>query len=376
MKEGRKPEYIGLYNKNLILEILIKIGPKSRAELARISKLTKTAISEIVDELIEKNILVEIGKVETLRGRRPTKLAINPELKVLAIDLSGLEGRAGVINANGKIEEDRYHSIENKEDLFELIDPLLKKYKNNIVAISLSVPGIINKQSGEVILSVSLNWKNFKLKEFLKKRYPDYPIYVEKDTNSGLLSELWFGEGKNFNILFYLLFEKGIGLGIYYKGNIIEGFNNIEGEIGHTMVSKNVEEGCWCGNKGCLETIASIPKIQERILDFGSLEKALSSYIQDNKNPALQEIFEFLGISLANTIHILAPEAICISGNRGMTKDLLNLFAYILKDEVNKYIFEYLKDKIYFYTSPLGNDGLLIGAGILGFINYFRELVK
>lgn len=376
MREGRKPEYIGLYNKNLILEILIKIGPKSRAELARISKLTKTAISEIVDELIEKNVLVEIGKVETSRGRRPTKLTINPELKVLAIDLSGLEGRAGVVNSNGKIEEDRYYPIENKEDLFELIDPLLKKYKNNIIAISLSVPGIINKQNGEVILSVSLNWKDFKLKEFLKEKYPNYPIYIEKDTNSGLLSELWFGEGKNFNILFYLLFEKGIGLGIYYKGNIIEGFNNIEGEIGHTIVSKEIGGKCWCGNKGCLESVASIPKIQEKILDLESLEKALTNYIQDNKNPALQEIFEFLGISLANTIHILAPEAICISGNRGMTKDLLNLFTHILKDEVDKYVFEYLKDKIYFYTSPLGNDGLLIGAGILGFINYFRELLK
>ncbi|ACK42952.1 MULTISPECIES: ROK family transcriptional regulator [Dictyoglomus] len=376
MREGRKPEYIGLYNKNLVLEILIKIGPKSRAELARISKLTKTAISEIVDELIEKNILIEVGKVETSRGRRPTKLTINPELKVLAIDLSGLEGRVGVVNANGKIEEDRYHPIEKKEDLFQLIDPLLIKYKNNVVAISLSVPGIIDKYNGEVILSVGLNWKNFKLKEFLKEKYPNYPIYMEKDTNSGLLSELWFGEGKNFNILFYLLFEKGIGLGIYYKGNIIEGFNNIEGEIGHTIVSKEIGEKCWCGNKGCLESIASIPKIQEKILDLGSLEKALINYIQDNKNSVLQEIFEFLGISLANTIHILAPEAICISGNRGMTKDILNLFTKILKDKVDKYVFEYLKDKIYFYTSPLGNDGLLIGAGILGFINYFRELLK
>jgi glucokinase len=376
MREGRKPEYIGLYNKNLVLEILIKIGPKSRAELARISKLTKTAISEIVDELIEKNILIEVGKVETSRGRRPTKLTINPELKVLAIDLSGLEGRVGVVNANGKIEEDRYHPIEKKDDLFQLIDPLLIKYKNNVVAISLSVPGIIDKYNGEVILSVGLNWKNFKLKEFLKEKYPNYPIYMEKDTNSGLLSELWFGEGKNFNILFYLLFEKGIGLGIYYKGNIIEGFNNIEGEIGHTIVSKEIGEKCWCGNKGCLESIASIPKIQEKILDLGSLEKALINYIQDNKNSVLQEIFEFLGISLANTIHILAPEAICISGNRGMTKDILNLFTKILKDKVDKYVFEYLKDKIYFYTSPLGNDGLLIGAGILGFINYFRELLK
>ncbi|MGB9787492.1 MAG: ROK family protein [Dictyoglomus turgidum] len=376
MREGRKPEYIGLYNKNLVLEILIKIGPKSRAELARISKLTKTAISEIVDELIEKNILIEVGKVETSRGRRPTKLTINPELKVLAIDLSGLEGRVGVVNSNGKIEEDRYHPIEKKEDLFQLIDPLLIKYKNNVVAISLSVPGIIDKYNGEVILSVGLNWKNFKLKEFLKEKYPNYPIYMEKDTNSGLLSELWFGEGKNFNILFYLLFEKGIGLGIYYKGNIIEGFNNIEGEIGHTIVSKEIGEKCWCGNKGCLESIASIPKIQEKILDLGSLEKALINYIQDNKNSVLQEIFEFLGISLANTIHILAPEAICISGNRGMTKDILNLFTKILKDKVDKYVFEYLKDKIYFYTSPLGNDGLLIGAGILGFINYFRELLK
>ncbi|MEN3012982.1 ROK family transcriptional regulator [Dictyoglomus thermophilum] len=375
MREGRKPEYIGLYNKNLVLEILIKTGPKSRAELARISKLTKTAISEIVDELIEKNILVEIGKVETSRGRRPTKLTINPDLKVLAIDLSGLEGRSGIVDASGKVEEDFYYPIKRKEDLFELIDPLLKKYKN-IIAISISVPGIINKYNGEVILSVGLNWRNFLLKEFLKERYPNLPIYIEKDTNSGLLSELWFGEGKKFNILFYLLFEKGIGLGIYYNGNIIEGFDNIEGEIGHTIVNGDIAEICWCGNKGCLETIASFPKIQEKFSDFKFLEESLKSYNQGDKDPFLEEIFRYLGISLANAVHIIAPEAICVAGNRGMTRNILNLFTEILKKEVDKYIFEYLKDKIYFYASPLGNDGLLIGAGILGFTNYFRELVK
>ncbi len=376
MKEGRKPEYIGTYNKNLILEILIKTGPKSRAELARISKLTKTAISEIVDELMEKNILLEVGKVETLRGRRPTKLTINPNLKVLAIDLSGLEGRAGIVNAYGRIEEDVYFPIKKEEDLFSLIDPLYEKYRDKVIAISLSVPGIIDKNTGNVILSVGLNWKNFNLKEFLKEKYKSIPISIEKDTNAGLFSELWFGEGKKFNTLFYLLLEKGIGLGIYHKGEMIEGFNSIEGEIGHTIISKGEGERCWCGNIGCLETWASIPKVREKLDKKDSMENILRDFMGKKDNEVLKVAFEYLGISLANAIHLLAPEAVCISGNREMNKEALSLLSDILKEEVNKYLFEYLRNKIYFYSSPLGNDGLLIGAGISGFINYFKGCLK
>lgn len=376
MREGRKPEYIGAYNKNLVLEILIKTGPKSRAELARISKLTKTAISEIVDELIKRKILVEIGKVETSRGRRPTKLTINPNLKVLAIDLSGLEGRAGVLNAFGEIEEDFYLPIKDFNDIFKLIDPLFKKYEENIISISLSVPGIIDKNTGEVILSVSLNWKKFKLREFLAERYKDIPISIEKDTNAGLLSEIWFGEGKKFNTLFYLLLEKGIGLGIYHKGEILEGFSGIEGEIGHNIIVEKINEKCWCGNIGCLEMVSSIPKIIKNLdlKDSSSIEGILKDFMVKNDNEILKTAFNYLGIGLTNAIHLLAPEAVCISGNRGITKSVLGLLSELIKKEVNKYLFDHLKDKIYFYPSPLGNDGLLIGAGVLGFINYFRNL--
>lgn len=375
MREGRKPEYIGNYNKNLILEILIKTGPKSRAELARISKLTKTAISEIVDELIKRKVLIEIGKVETSRGRRPTKLTINPDLKVLAVDLSGLEGRAGIVNAYGEIEEDFYLSVKNYNDIFNLIDPLFEKHNRNIISISLSVPGIIDKNSGEVILSVGLNWRNFCLTSFLAERYKEIPISIEKDTNAGLLSEIWFGEGKKFNTLFYLLLEKGIGLGIYHKGEILEGFSGIEGEIGHTIISKDNNETCWCGNTGCLETIASIPKMLEKTgYSPNYIEYMLRNFVENKSDKILEAVFDHLGISLANAIHILAPEAVCISGNRGITKDALKLLSDLIKKEANKYLFEHLKDKIYFYPSPLGNNGLLIGAGVLGFINYFKNI--
>jgi glucokinase len=372
MKKGRTPEYIGTYNKNLILEILMRTGPKSRAELARISNLTKTAISEIVDDLLKKKIIIEVGKVETERGRRPTKLTINPDLKVLSVDLSGMEGRSAVFNAHGEIEESISYKIDAKEDLLKLIDPLYRKYEERIVAISLSVPGIIDRENGKVILSVSLNWENFEMVSFLEKYYKK-PIYIEKDTNVGLIAENWYGDADRYDTFFYLLLEKGIGLGIFYKGEILEGFQGIEGEIGHTTIKENGEK-CWCGNSGCLEIYASLSKIVKEFGYENNLENILKEFLDKRENEVLERTFNYLGISLANAIHLLAPEAVCISGNMFINQNILDMITKILKEKIEKHIFNNLRGKIFFYSSKLGRDSLLIGAGILGFLGYFKEI--
>ncbi len=369
MKERRTPKYVGSYNKNLILEVLIKQGPKSRAELSRITKLTKTAITEIIEELLSKNFIVELGRVNTLRGRRPIKLAISPDLLVLALDLSGVYIKGAVVNPRGNILKICSIKMKNIEDLLKLIQELYEPFKDKIIAISASIPGLLELSSGRVILSTSLNWKDVNLRETINKNFP-LPLYMQKDTNAGILAENWYGEGRNYRNFLYLLLSKGIGLGIYLNDRVLDGYDGIIGEIGHTIIEINGKD-CWCGKRGCLETVASIPIIIENYSKSSDINEIFKHAIRGEKIESLDKALKYLGISLSNIIQILPPQAVCISGN--LPLESLKYITEKIKDYILPNVFSQLRKKIVFYPSKLGENSLILGATVLGFMNYFNR---
>ncbi|MGB9856816.1 MAG: ROK family protein [Dictyoglomaceae bacterium] len=369
MRERRTPEHVGNYNKNLVLEVLMKQGPKSRAELSRITKLTKTAITEITEELLSKNFIVELGRVNTSRGRRPTKLSINPKLLVLALDLSGIYIKGAIVNPQGEILKSSSVKMKNIEDLLDLIEKLYESFKDKIVAISASVPGLLELSSGRVILSTSLNWKDVNLKEIINKNF-SLPFYMQKDTNAGILAENWYGEGRNYRNFYYLLLSKGIGLGVYLNDRVLDGYDGIIGEIGHTIVDIDGKE-CWCEKKGCLETVASIPVIIENYNKSSDIIEILNLAIKGKKIESLEKALKYLGISLANVIQIFPPQALCVSGN--IPKEGLRYITEKLKEYILPNIFPQLRSKITLYYSNLGENALILGAGVLGFINHFNR---
>lgn len=369
MRERRTPEHVGSYNKNLVFEVLMKQGPKSRAELSRITKLTKTAITEITEELFSKNFIVELGRVNTSRGRRPIKLSINPELLVLALDLSGIYIKGAIVNPQGKILEKNSAKMESIDDLLKLIEALYKPFKDKIIAISASVPGLLELSSGKVTLSTSLNWRDVNLREIINKNFP-LPFYMQKDTNSGMLAENWYGEGRNYKNFYYLLLSKGIGLGIYLNDRVLDGYDGIIGEIGHTIVDIDGVE-CWCGKKGCLEKVASIPTIIENYEKSSDINEILNLAIKGEKIESLEKALKYLGISLANIIQIFPPQALCVSGN--ISKEGLKYITERLKEYTIPNIFPQLRSKLIIYYSNLGENALILGGGVLGFINYFNK---
>lgn len=369
MRERRTPKHVGSYNKNLVLEVLMKQGPKSRAELSRITKLTKTAITEIIEELLSKNFVVEIGRVNTLRGRRPIKISINPDLLVLALDLSGIYIKGAIVNPKGEILRTYSLKMKRIDDLIELIKELYESFKEKIIAISASIPGLLELSSGKVILSTSLNWKDVNLREVINKNFP-LPFYMQKDTNAGILAENWYGEGRNYRNFFYLLLSKGIGLGIYLNDRVLDGYDGIIGEIGHTIVEVN-GKNCWCEKNGCLETVSSIPVIIENYNKSSDINEIIKNAIKGEKIESLEKAIKYLGISLANIIQIFPPQAICISGN--LSLECLKYITEKLKDYIIPNIFSQLRSKIMIYPSNLGENSLILGAGVLGFINYFNR---
>jgi predicted NBD/HSP70 family sugar kinase len=212
----------------------------------------------------------------------------------------------------------------------------------NFAAVGVSVPGLIKRDTGEVIVSPNLGWNNLPVKVILEKEL-ELPIYVENDANAAAYSELWYGPLDEIKVktLLYILVVDGLGTGLIINGELHVGSQIGLGGFGHMSIEPNGEV-CSCGRKGCWETLASESatvaryhrlmsnkndSIANSMTDIISLanrgdEKALT---------ALQATAEYLGEGIASLAHGLSPEIIVIGGE---VSTAWNLIGEIIKGRV------------------------------------------
>ncbi|PNV79338.1 MAG: ROK family protein, partial [Dictyoglomus turgidum] len=174
----------------------------------------------------------------------------------------------------------------------------------------------------------------------------------------------------------------GIGSGIILNGKIWRGAHGIAGEFGHITV---LPDGplCGCGNRGCVEAISSgsgiekyarsvLPEHPESIIwkiCEGDLSKVTVRTIlqaAERNDPLALHIFNqagyYLGIALANYVHIIDPERIVIGGGVANVRDYI---ARPMKDEFYKRALSYIREKVSFAWAELGEDAGGIGAGLM-----------
>jgi glucokinase len=141
------------------------------------------------------------------------------------------------------------------EDLADAIHSLITQSQVKPVAIGIGAAGQISKNSGIVEFSPNLKWKNIPLQKLIEDKV-NLPVIVINDVRAITLGEWAFGAGRGFSDVVCLFVGTGIGGGIVSGGKLLEGASNTAGELGHLTVSLNGPE-CTCGNRGCLESLAS-----------------------------------------------------------------------------------------------------------------------
>ena len=124
----------------------------------------------------------------------------------------------------------------------------------------MALPGPVDHARGALHTSPILSgWANVDAAAELEKRI-DVPVHLDNDANLGALAEVTLGAGRNVRSAAYIQMSSGIGAGMIVDGRPYHGHRGIAGEIGHVLVD---EQGqiCRCGNRGCLETLASGPAL-------------------------------------------------------------------------------------------------------------------
>ncbi|MDM5305768.1 transcriptional repressor XylR [Peribacillus frigoritolerans] len=358
-------------NQKLILNEILKNSPISRAALSEITGLNKSTVSSQVNELIEKNLIFEIGAGQSSGGRRPVMLVFNKNAGYsIGIDI-GVDYLNGILtDLEGNIILEKASDLsspsagEVKEILFALIHDFIIQMPDSpygLVGIGICVPGLVDSNQ-KIIFMPNLEWYIEDLQLLIESEF-NVPVFVENEANAGACGEKVFGVTKNYENIIYISINVGIGVGIIINNELYKGVNGFSGEMGHMTIDFNGPK-CSCGNRGCWELYAS----EKALLDsFSNDEKnMLRKEIVEraNKNDvavlnALQNFGFYVSIGLTNILNTFDAQAIILRNNIIESHPIV---LNTIKNEVSSRVNSHLESMCELLPSSLGRNAPALGA--------------
>jgi len=375
------------HNTRLVLQTIYESGEISRADLARITHLTRTTVSEVVNDLMDQGLVNEVGQGPARVGRTPTLLSVVDQSRhMVAINVTVTELQGAVVNLRGGIEHQASISLAEQDggtvlaQLYPFIDRLVGAASGRLLGIGISTPGLIDPINGIVRQAVAFGWQNLPLRSLVQTRY-HLPVYVANDSHTVALAEYMFGRNRHATNLVAIKVGYGIGAGIVLHGQLFTGDLYGAGELGHMVVEENGLP-CKCGNTGCLETVANIPAIVHRVqllvesnpnsllhtiaadpaaITFDMILQAFLAGDQTVRQMVLV-IGRYLGIGVANLITTLGIRHVVITGR-------VAPFGQVLRDaihqEVSRRVLPTLSQGLEIEVVAQGPHTILLGTAAL-----------
>ena len=310
------------FNQQLVLRALHDRSPLSRADLARITGLTRTSVGDLVGTLMHDGLVEEVGRGQSSGGKSPILLGVAPHGRhLIGLDLGEARFSGAVVNLRGEILRSVALPLEGRngdaavELVFQLVDALRADDPSPFLGIGVGAPGVIDTSSGIVRWSVHLDWADVRLGPLLEDRY-GMPVVVANDSHAAALAELTFYRRPRPNNLIVIRVGRGLGAGIILNGQLFQGDAHGAGEFGHVSVA-GAAEPCRCGRAGCLETVASMRAmvdaagaVQPSIIDESGLVQAFLANVSGIRRIVLgaaRELGVAIGwlIGLLNVRHVL-----------------------------------------------------------------------
>src|SRR5262245_2062332 len=251
------------FNQQLVLRALHDHSPLSRADLARLTGLTRTSVGDLVGSLIDDGLIEEVGRGRSSGGKSPLLLRVAPDGRhLIGLDLGEAQFSGAVVNLRGEILRSADLRLEGRTGddtvdlIFQLVDALIADDPTALLGIGIGAPGIIDTSTGTVRSSVNLDWSEVRLGPLLEQRY-GVPVVVANDSHAAALAELTFYRRPRPNNLIVIKVGRGVGAGIILNGQLFQGDGYGAGEFGHVSMT-GADVPCRCGREGCLETITSM----------------------------------------------------------------------------------------------------------------------
>lgn len=340
-------------NKHLTLDLIrFAEGGISRADLARQMQLSRAAMTTIVNDMLEKQIVRETRSGESPSGRKPIMLEINPQRGfVIGVDMGATHLELVLADFSARVKAMRHVDFDVRQgpqhglaEVDRQVRVLLEEAQvqlNDVHAASIGVPGPVVVEAGTVKSPpIMPGWDSYPIRAHLEELW-GCPVVVNNDAELGALGEWAFGAGRGERHLAYIKVGSGIGAGLLLNGQIYGGSVGAAGEIGHVTLVENGPR-CTCGNYGCLEALAGGKAIAERaITAVKAGQRTQLSSIQPIERITAKDVAvaarlgdrlaqqitadagRYLGIALSSLVNLFNPGIVVVGGGVAQMGDLL-----------------------------------------------------
>ena len=366
------------HNRRRVVETLRDRGTASRAELARLTGLSRSTVSTLIAELQENGLVVERaapahGVVQ--QGRPPVLLSLDRSAgAVVGLDFGHADVRVAVadlsrtILAERVMEMDVDHAGAGALDAAAvLVTEAVEEAgiaRDRVLAAGMGLSGPVDHEEDRVHRSAILpSWGGIRPGAELARRI-DVPVHIENDANLGALAEITIGAARGAQDCIYLMVGAGVGAGITVGGRLLHGAGGTAGELGHVLVDDNGLI-CRCGNRGCLETVAGGPAIVELLRradgDDLTLDTVLEHVAAGDPGAvrAVADAGHAIGRVVAGLCNVLNPEAIVIGGALAAAGEAL---LEPVRTAIERHTIRPAADDVRVVASELGERAEVLGA--------------
>jgi len=307
----------------------------------------------------------------------------------VGIDVGGTKIMAALVKSSGKILARRRETTPRGQSPEETLATVANTAEallaeagvdvRQLRGLGLAVPGIVDADEGRVVITPNMNLTGLNVVEPMRRRF-NVPIALGNDVNLGTLGEQWLGAAALADSAVGIFVGTGIGGGIIANGRLIVGHRGAAAEVGHLRMQPDGPL-CGCGNRGCLEALASRTAIERNIREAvaagrttslvelvqGDLSvirsNALKKTLQDH-DPLVTEVMthaaETLGEACLQIMHLLDPEVIVLGG--GVIEACKFFMVPLVQKVMERDPFLAVRRGGKIVISVLGDDAVVLGA--------------
>lgn len=348
-----------------VFQLLRDGVPRTRADLAKTTGLARSTVAARVDALVRSGLVTPVGDALSTGGRPPSQFALNPQARVvLAADLGASHARVALTDLSGLSLAERSESIAISlgpeqvlswvvETAAQLLDEAGRD-RGDLAAIGMGVPGPVEHESGRPANPpIMPGWDRFDIPAWIG-RHLDAPVLVDNDVNIMALGE----RSAAWPTVDHLIFVKvatGIGAGLISGGALQRGAQGVAGDIGHVRVPGGADIPCHCGNRGCLEALASGPAMARTLRSQGIDAHDGSdvvALVKQGNVEAVQTVRQAgrdIGEVLTTCVSLINPSVIAIGGSMA---------------RVGEHLLAGVREVVYTRSMPLATEHLTIAQSV------------
>jgi len=353
-----------------VFEALLHHSPISRADLAKLTSLSKQTMSEVIDAFEQQGLVRPVGRSSGNVGRTAVLYELSPDGgHVLGIDLGARRLTVALADIAGRVLAEADEATDSRggawtlDQIARLSDRLARDnhtHPSRIRSIVMATPGVVDPRSGAIEMAPNIKGLDHLNVVGLLGEKLGNPVILENDINLALLGEIWHGCAQDVDNVAFLALGSGVGVGLYINGRLVRGENGAAGEIGYLPIGGDPLQA-ESRLQGCLEYQVGATGVVRRYREAGGSdvesERQVFERAQADDPIAAQVVDEtarLIALAAAAVIATVDPQLLVLGGAVGARPD----FA----DKVARMLAQLSARPVEIRTSTLGRRAGVVGA--------------